>query len=322
MQELPDAPWRDKVQAYSVESALTLVGFWLRAKGIYAFQATSSVMAVTSRQEFYAVFAHDLVPSLSRWTRACSLARSPELHDLAVSFSGRVITALKTRDRAHTAGFFMTDAAARDESLECVDTVALHLMAAFDIAARVANGLLEVSDQRNRAGWQHAKWVKGLPSARLRSAATAHRGVVTIISELRNTIHHKAIRSGVISPARRDNPDWYVVLPAESAGKLQNAMRATGGLDDWGYRETTPGQLWVRPFVLIEQMLVKATEALDELLDAMAEANVQAPSEPATDSWAWEESSRRNIGWQVGGTLERRAKDVWERQGADRRRQE
>lgn len=62
---------------------------------------------------------------------------------------------------------------------------------------------------------------------------------------------------------------------------------------------------------LIEQMIVKTTEALDDLLAAMTDPNVPAPAEPATEpfttSWAWAESSRRHIRWQVGGGLERRA---------------
>lgn len=310
LQDLPGQIWRDKVQPCSVESALALVGFWLRAKGIYAFHATETGMAETFRQEFYAVLASDLLPSASRWGQACSLAGDQTLHDLAVSLSGRVVTALKTRDRAHTANFFMTDASAQDEGLECVDTVALYLMGAFDIAARVANQLLNVNEQPNRVGWQHKTWRKNLP-ADLRNAAVTHGNTVTIVRELRNTIHHRAMHIGTISNPQPEDADWYVVLPADSATELANAMRSTGGLESWGFRETVPGQLWVRPFVLIEQMIVKTTEALNDLLAAMTDPNLPAPTDPAPEpsieSWPWEKSSRRHIRWQVGGGLERRA---------------
>lgn len=318
LHDLPSDIWHDKVQPCSVETALTMVGFWLRAKGTYAFQATEKTMAETDRHEFYAAFLQDLVPAAHRWSRACSLADDPTLHDLAVSSLGRVITALKVRDRAHTAGFFMTDASAQDEALECVDAVALYLMGAFDGTARAANKLLSVNEHPNWVGWQHTKWRKKLPPA-VRGVAVAHRDTVAIISELRNTVHHESTHIGVISNPRPDDDAWYVVLPNDTVSKVTPAMKSAGGLKSWGFRETVPGHLWMRPFKLIDQMIVRAAEALDDLIAATAESTASVlddSTDQLSESWLWNESSRRRIRWQIGGGLQRRADENRQRESA------
>jgi hypothetical protein len=312
----PSVPiWPSNCQVCSVETALTIIGLWLRAKGVYVWHASSGGMGTVGRHDFYAIVSSDLLPTYWRWASGCTQSGDPILQDLAASLGSRLITALKARDRAHTAGFFMTDDAARDEARDCVEAVALHLMGAFDVAARVANQILGINAAPNKVGWQRSQWTEKLPSPGLKDTVVGNQDTISILRTLRNTIHHKAMHIGLIKNAQPDDADYYIVLPSNDIKRLEHCLDSTGGRKAWGIRETMPGQLWADPFVLIDQMIVQATMALDELLqvtpiEQLLPPNTDLPTGPPAGKLIWSEHFRRNIRRQLGGKLKRRAEEA------------
>lgn len=300
----PEVPSFDLVcQAANVKDALATVGVWLRAKGTYIVLADGHGSATVDRRTFYLIALRNLLHESWRWGQGCAASGDPVLHDLSLALHRRLVTALKGRDRTRTAGFFMTEAAAQDEVVECVDTVALNLMAAFDVAARVANRILGVAPKDRNASWLYTDWRKKLPRPGLGSVVDSHLEVMTLISKLRNTIHEKAMHIGTIQDRLARDADFYVVLPADQAEDLRTAFEALGGLSAWGVREFGPGRLWAEPYQLIEQLLRRGIHTLNALLAAtpverMA-PGVTLQTQPPADDWIWSEPARRNVSWQL-----------------------
>lgn len=303
--------WTRMCQAASVENGLMMVGLWLRAKGVYVMTASGTGMATVYRHFFYAAVIRELLPSVPSWSRSCTRSGDARLHDLAVSLHRRLVTAVKARDRALSATFFMADDAARDEVLECIDSVALHLVAALDIAARVADQALGIGSRPNWIGWLRRDWCKELTdrSDDLARVLAGQRDVLVVVSSLRNTIHDRAPHVVLIQEKQPADADFYVALSGvESDSRFIAAVAATGGPDEWGIRETVPGRLWADPFRLVEQMIVRSTSSLNELLQAtpfekVLPLNDQVNDGPAENDWLSSETVRRSVCWQLGGGI-------------------
>lgn len=300
----PELPIFDRVcPAADVKDALATVGVWLRAKGVYIVIAEGRGKATVDRHTFYMIALRNLLHESWRWGHGCTASGDPVLHDLSIALHRRLVTALKARDRTLTAGFFMAEEAARDEVLECVDAVALNLMAAFDVTARVANRVLAVVPKDRNASWLYPDWSKKLPRPGLGSVVDSHFDVLTLTSKLRNTIHEKAMHLGTIQQKQDGDADFYVVLPADQAEELRTAFEALGGLPAWGVREIGPGRLWAEPLQLIEQLLRRGIHTLDALLAATPIENlapgVTLQTQPPADDWIWSQRVRRNVSWQM-----------------------
>lgn len=299
----PSLPAFDRdCAAADVEDAVAIVGVWLRAKGVYIVLAEGCGKATVDRHAFYMIALRNLLHESWRWGHGCTASGDPVLHDLSIALHRRLVTALKARDRSRTAGFFMAEAAARDEVLECVDVVALNLMAAFDVAARVAHRVLSI--QKPNPSWLYEKWVQQLPRPGLGSVLDSHHDVLTLISKLRNTIHDKAMHLGTIQHKQDGDADFYVVLPADHTNDLRSAFEALGGLPAWGVREFGAERLWAEPLRLIELLLRRGIHTLNELLAATPVESlapgVTLQTEPLADDWVWSPGARRNVSWQMG----------------------
>lgn len=289
--------------AADVEDALATISLWLRAKGVYIVLAEGRGKALVERHSFYMIALRNLLHESWRWGHGCAASGDPVLHDLSIALHRRLVTALKARDRIRTAGFFMAEAAARDEVLECVDVIALNVMAAFDVVARAANRVLGVVPKDRNASWLYPDWSNKLPRPGVGSVIDQHREVVLLISRLRNTIHEKAMHLGTINQPQEGDADYYVVLPADQAEDLRTSFEALGGLATWGVREFGPERLWAEPFRLTEQMLRHGIYALDALLAATPIEDLTTDTAletgPPADDWVWSPTARRNVAWQV-----------------------
>ncbi|GAB2591518.1 hypothetical protein [Microlunatus antarcticus] len=289
--------------AADVEDSLATISLWLRAKGVYIVLAEGRGKALVERHTFYMIALRNLLHESWRWGHGCTASGDPVLHDLSISLHRRLVTALKARDRIRTAGFFMAQAASRDEVLECVDVIALNVMAAFDVVARAANRVLRVVPKDKNASWLYPNWSDNLPRPGLGSIIDRHREVVLLISRLRNTIHEKAMHLGTIHQPQEGDADYYVVLPADQSEDLRASFETLGGLEAWGIRELGPERLWAEPFRLSEQMLRYGIYALDALLaDIPIEhlaVGTALETGPPVDDWVWSATARRNVAWQV-----------------------
>lgn len=289
--------------AADVQDALASISLWLRAKGVYIVLAEGRGKALVERHLFYMIALRNLLHESWRWGHGCIASGDPVLHDLSISLHRRLVTALKARDRIRTAGFFMAEAAARDEVLECVDVIALNVMAAFDVVARAANRVFGVVCKDKNASWLYSNWSDKLPRPGLGCVIDQYREVVVLTSRLRNTIHEKAMHLGTINQPQKGDADYYVVLPGDQSEDLRTSFEALGGLATWGVREIGSERLWAEPFRLTEQMLRYGIHALDALLAATPiedlSPGIVLDTEPPTGDLIWTPTARRNVAWLV-----------------------
>lgn len=296
--------------ALSPKAALVFVGFWLRAKGEYVIQAGNGTTGRTDRVLFYSLATQGLLPAGWRWSRAISQAdRSNQrhLHQLTASQRSRVGTALKARDRCRTAEFSMSTSDARDEAIDCVVDVAMNLMGAFDATAQMVEILNPTKTPLHYAKWQDRNWPrkqrKHLPD--LLDAAQRHRPIFDIIRILRNTIHARGLHTLLVKNATSVQPDEsYLALPEEQTEDLRKAFEGSGGFDAWQVQELYRGHLQADPDRLIDEMIIRATAALNEMMDATPVGQLlnvtPEPSATPLNEGVASERYRTNVRRQIG----------------------
>lgn len=303
--------WRYDTSALRPDEAVAVVGLWLRATGRHIVYAGMKGTATVDRALFFSVAADGLVPERWRWARAIpNFPSDDRVHarDMLLALHGRIALALKDRDRERIAGFKMSPSDARDEAVDCVVSVALHLMGAFDAAAQLLELVSPTGALRSDVGWQRKDWLKmqrgQIPSAI--EAASRHRSIFHIVQVLRNTVHSRLLDTVTVVARRAggDQRDDHMVLPQDETEKLRRAFNASGGLTAWSVRELRPGHLYADPSRLVDRMISQSGIALNEILAATPlETQLQIDSELSkapSDIGIIETAARSHIAAQIG----------------------
>jgi hypothetical protein len=304
-------PQLHKCTVLNPDEALRLVGTWLRTRGQYITHANSRALHRVDRGLFYAAAATDLLPR--RWTWAFALARDASLretytlHDLGLTVLDRFASAIKAFDRALSARLLMNATDAQDEGIECVETVALHVMGAFDATARIVDALLRESRLPGReVGWQKSSWLDRVRKLypRIGEVADQFKDSMSVARLLRNTIHARRMNTILLPDNDPDGePQPFIALPREETDLLQAAFEGSGGLSKWGVRQVIPGRLEADPQVLMHEMLLQGADALNALMEALPIQQILAvdmDEQPPAYSTALSETELVNIRMQLG----------------------
>lgn len=128
-------------------------------------------------------------------------------------------------------------------------------------------GFARELDRRQSTAWLSAVSAIAQPLATLFDDGTdAERGL-TILRLLRNSIHGEALPAlGVGEGRRRDRT--LVGLPRSEQAELLAAVTALGGPEAWGVEELIPGRFHADPGILLEQLLPRVLQMLNEIMDA------------------------------------------------------
>jgi hypothetical protein len=280
------------------EQALAVLGLYFRAQGVFPVGRNYHF----NRGLFYWVGMRELLPEAWRWFNAC-VKHSSNMHDdglmvLGGSLLQRVDRALETRDQIHLALNQPQNNDTQDAALSNLDLVLVLLMAALDVAARVAHRVLQLppSDEY-RAGWQNQRKGGWLDQVRQGAAALAAlvdpsgRGeaVLTIVRLLRNSVHGAGLQGvAYLSAPRR--LESLVALPGGDRDEVRSSMLALGGLEGWGVRLLESDRLHLDPGVFADRLIHEVGWLLNELMKqtpverlpevALSDADCQPPTGP------------------------------------------
>jgi hypothetical protein len=266
----------------------------------------------------------ELLPEAWRWFTAC-VQHSSNMQDdglmvLGGSLLQRVDRALETRDLIHLALNQPQNNDTQDAALSNLDVVLVLLMAAVDVAARVAHRVLQFPpSEEYRAAWQNQKKGKWLDQVRQVAPALADvvgpvtRGeaVLTVLRLLRNSVHGAGLQGLAYLRAPR-KLESLVALPDRDRDAVRLAMEALGGVDGWGVRLVERDRLHLDPGVFADRLTHEVVWLLNELMRqtpierlpkvVLSDADCQPPAgRPGLDIWnefaPW---ARKSIRWQLG----------------------
>jgi hypothetical protein len=296
------------------EQALPLVSLYLRRQGIFLTYRSPDGTATHSfnRGLFYWVGTRDLLPSGWRWFSACVHADEERdaLTDLGQSLFQRVQRALQNRDAALWALNQPQNNDTADDALGSLDNVLLGLMAAVDVAARIAHRTLGLDGSEYKAGWQYKRWLKKVEVAAPALAAVVgpdSQGINTleVLRLLRNSIHGAALQPLAISTRPTQRDATLVGLPSADAQRLLNAMDALGGRSAFGLRILLPDRIHADPGKLLDAIFAGAVNLLDQLMretpvERLAGTLQSSDTGPPQDDDIFGEEQRESIRLQLG----------------------
>jgi len=263
----------DGVLVCGPKDALAFVGLYLRTQGEFLILSDHKF----NRGLYYLAGTHQLLSSGHRWRRAIGQyakgAGDRELQRISWSLIQRMDRAVEERDRLHAALNRKQNNDVRDAALVLVDTILLWFMSAFDIAARVANGVLGLEFDDPQVAWQRKAWRKGMAEAcpelaEVLAPGTSGWNVLTIVRLLRNSVHGAALQGAAYF--NNHGPQQTIVgLPADDEAEVLAAMDAEGGRAAWGVVLEVPDyQVQIDPGVFIEKAFRAVVPLLNQLMDA------------------------------------------------------
>jgi hypothetical protein len=293
--------------------ALPLVSLYLRTQGVFiVYRSLDGTATETmNRGLFYFVGTRGLLPAGWRWFTACVQhgAADDSIIYLGQSLFQRVQRALQARDAAHGALNQPQNNDTADEALGNLDLVLLGLMAAVDVAARIAHRALGLEGSERGAAWQRS-WLKRVEAVAPELAAVVADGTpgghtLTILNALRNSIHGVALDALAVGSMTGQREDTLVGLPYGEADDVVAAMDGLGGREAFGVHELLPGRIHADPGVLLDALFAMTLELLNELMRLTPVEHLDGVSlspeheHPPTDS-PFDERSGRSIRWQLG----------------------
>lgn len=312
-----------EVTVVNADEALTVIGLYLRSQGRYV---TWSAAPVGSTEElgqtnYFRIGVWELLPSWWRWHTAIAQhgALTSRRGTLGFTFTliHRLQSVLRERDHLHVLVNSPQDALSDGEVLTCVDTILTQLMAACDVTARVAHGVVKPEIGFRQSGWQRKDFVDkvGLKSPEL-AAIFVHGemawSTMRLLAALRNTIHEVAIGAVGIADTGSYRRDRIALQISDdsSAGpeSVLSLIQSLGGASEWAVKTFYDDELLFDPRVLVEKILLLVIEILNLVMDrtpvetlsgvSLSETDVEVPS--STKVAFFTQMNRESIRWQLG----------------------
>lgn len=280
--QLGHDPW-SRATVMKPGDAIPLVGLYLRTQGKFIVGASTDNAGhgYPVRSEFYGRAAEALLPDALWWRTAFAASQAGtrgELEPLLAALLWRIGQVLRSRDRLFAAlSAPPPDVDAMEDALSDLDQILLWLMASFDITAQVAHHALGMRpDKSQYAGWQYKKeWLKEVGKkdadlADLVRNGSAGEHVLTIVKELRNTIHGRTLSGdGKIPIVGGRAFETLARLPQRSRAEVLPALNKLGGLTSWGVGAPFEGDdLYLHPGDFVECLLPRALTVLRDLMRA------------------------------------------------------
>ena len=293
----------------TASDAVALLGLFLRVREDFTIDLFDIGRYRIDRSLFYWVMLRDLTPSAWRWFSAC-VAHSTHTRDDTVLLTAqtaleRIDRAFRARDRMHER---LQLPSTRDNATEAIfffDVVLFMLGGVFDVLAKVAHAVHQLSGNERSAGWGGRNWMRTLNIANpalatMMAWGQPHRDARELVATLRNTIHQEALRT--ITWRERGSQKERVIVPAAIESDLEDVLGRVGTPESFGVsREQLDNRLYIDPGVYIERILPKVFDALNAIMDATPVENLTGvdptalPTGPPTGDETFDGPTRDRI---------------------------
>jgi hypothetical protein len=264
--------------AMTVESAVALVGLYLRLRNDFTYRQEKHFRENFNRRLYYWVLARELLPSAWRWTDAGGQHSQATGDDttlqLSLSALKRIDHALRARDRVHEQMKLPQNNDTADEALFYLNTFLVFFVSAFDAVAQAAHLIYGLDPGKlYLVGWGREWWTKQLSSvapqvSTLMDDGTPARDARDLLALLRNTIHGEAL-STVARRAGGRPLENVVLLPKSREQALLTIIARHGGNDRWGIRPLPSFGVSMQLDVFVETVLPRAIDALNSVMGAV-----------------------------------------------------
>ncbi len=293
------------------EEALPLVSLYLRTQGEFIDWRSLDGNGTTkmNRGLFYARSVISLVPRL--FGALVGLAGRAQTSDgrraigLAQAMFGRLQQTLVARDEMYRALNRPQNSDVAFEALTAFDLAVLTLMGAVDASARLVHCLLDLDGKDRSARWQWAGWRELVAEKCPAVAAAVERenrlDVLTVLTELRNTIH--AVPLDPLAVVKGRVPvETRIGLPADRGDAVLASIDRLGGRNAWDIQTHTSGRHHADPGELLDHLIERVAPMLNDLLQAMSAASwPDAPATPGEDFWdRFPGDPAQMYRWQIG----------------------
>lgn len=299
------------------DDAITAISLYLRTQGEFIVPTGEKKFTMTlNRGMFYWVGIRELLPEAWRWFSACvyhsSGIKDDRLSYLAGAVMSRMQRALELRDQVHMAIDSETNNDINDDALGALDNLLICLMGAIDASAGVAHYILGFQKNKSRdAAWQNVGWLKQVANAcpelaKIVAKDTSSRHTLTILSNLRNSIHGEPIHG--ITKQDSDKTETIIALPKDKEKVVLKSMNVLGGHASWGVNQLTKNFNEVNPGILVDRIFEEVIILLNDImrhtpvdrLSHIEKANKS--NKPPDDKFGepFSEWDRTTIRWQLG----------------------
>ena len=316
---LSNPPWSipSSTCVISPEQAVPLLGLFLRSQNYFFLKghrlgASDDIHAVGSdlSRDFYWPSASDILPNAKRW-RLSESDRDDheELVGLANAILQRATWVLQNRDRVLALLSVSHDIGSGEEILSEVLQITLWLLGAVDAAAVIAHRVFDLAGGERNASWQNGEWINSLrneggePVAKLVEEGSRGELVLSILREVRNTIHGMP-PSLVLFVQNEENANLAISLPKSRNKSILKAVVNFEVPEIWGFFKSTDGQLLMHPGMFVEVMIPSVFELIDSLLDKMWNADLAKasarPQQSPDSGFSLTPMGKRRRLWQLG----------------------
>lgn len=258
----------------TILDAAKIIGLFLRNRDQYVYRIESNVTLSFDRGLFYWVLVRQRLPSSWRCFSACVKSSSIRKDDtlyVCQSVLTRCDRALQARDRIGEQFFIPQNNNTRDVMMYHFDYLTLLLAGALDAQAVIAHRVYELSTPEWRASFRQDTFKKKLRQVkanRLYALLTDQKNIdlLTILFELRNTIHRAAlITLGYVLESPHSEKS-YIEVDSQLASTLLMVTHRISTPEAWGFIEE--GGVMIEPYSCATTLVQECIRLIDEIADA------------------------------------------------------
>lgn len=252
--------------------ATRLVGLFLRSRNNYTHSASTNVRRTANRGLFYWVLARHRLPNMWRYFAACVSAaklRGDDTDALGEAILQRAVRAMEALDAIGIKFYAFQD---RDDFLEIIyhfDYLTLLLAGAIDAQARIAKRVYHLGKDERWASFRNKKFrdalkVNNANELYEQTSSSNFQSVLTLLYELRNTIHGAAPRAIIFQDNSISQATHMLELPNSISEQLLKATRELSTADEWGLKANFK-KVWLEPYSYASALVDVSFKAINNV---------------------------------------------------------
>jgi hypothetical protein len=262
-----------------LSDAIALIGLIQRKRNNYKIiehrVGDSTITYSHARWLFFLYASRDLLPAAWKLVTGCAQMQGDKYRNLALAAIVRTSSALKCRDNIHEQLFLDQSNSSTEDAIFYLDFFLVCFTAAFDVLARIADGIYQPTTSRGRRigkiTWRGEDWLNRLSIedpllAALMQPSSFSRDVLDFIASLRNYIHEEGLHGSMHRKNGKPAP-LLLHIPKTETIRIDAILRRLNGGKVIEYQN--PDDLVLKIGDLVEWITPLAVQALNNIMQAI-----------------------------------------------------